>query len=70
MYLGKALCDKHADLVQSDNARVATRYRNKLGLPPIETYVPPPEPEQPAPQTRTDEEYNLEDFVFDWTDEE
>ena len=39
LYLGKPLCDKHGDLVQAEDDKVAARSRKKIGLPPIPTFA-------------------------------
>lgn len=48
LYLDKPLCDKHCDLVQSEDVKIANRSRKKIGLPPFPT-VPRNKEDVPTP---------------------
>jgi hypothetical protein len=34
VYLGKSLCDKHCDMIMSEDTKAAEKARKKIGLPP------------------------------------
>ena len=48
LYLDKPLCDKHCDMVQSEDEKAANRARKKIGLPPFSS-TPQPRKDAPVP---------------------
>lgn len=66
VYLGKLLCDKHCDLVMSEDAGVAARSRKKIGLPPITEWKAPEVPEvakeAEVVKEEKEEEFDLSSF--------